>query len=92
MNKTLLRISLDAIIFLSIFYFPWWVGMFLAVVGILFFSNFFEIFLVGYLLDLLYGTNVKEFYGIWFVFTLLSVVVYVIIEHIKKNIRFYETI
>ncbi len=92
MNKTLLRISLDTIIFLSLFIFPWWVGMFLAVVGILFLSNFYEIFLVGYLLDILYGTSVKEFYGIWFVFTLLSIVIYIITERLKKSIRFYETI
>jgi len=88
----ILRIFVNTILFLSVFYLPWWVTIFFVVIGIFLFKNFYEGIFVGLLIDLLYGTGAKEFYGIWFVFTVSTAIFFILGERIKKNIRVYESI
>lgn len=87
-----LRIFVNIILFLSIFYLPWWSTIFFILLGTFLFRNFYEGIFAGLLLDLLYGTGVKEFYGVWFVFTASTLIFFVIGERLKKNIRIYESI
>ncbi len=92
MNKTTARILLNIAIISSMFYLPWWVVIILALPGVFLFDGFYEIFFVGLLLDVLYGVKAEEFYGIWFVFTIIFTIIYITIKRLKKNIRFYETV
>ncbi len=87
-----LRIFINGILLLSIFYLPWWSTAFFVLLGIFLFKNFYEAIFAGLLLDLLYGTGVKEFYGIWFVFAVSFSVFFILGERLKKNIRIYESI
>lgn len=87
-----LRIFINILILLSIFYLQWWITVFFILFGMFLFRNFYEGIFAGLLLDLLYGTSVKEFYGIWFVFTGITSIFFILIEFLKKNIRVYESI
>lgn len=86
------RVSTDILILLSILYLPWWFTAFLALLGIFLFKNFYEVVFAGFLLDLLYGTAVKEFYGIWFIFTAFFLILFILMERLKKNIRMCENV
>lgn len=54
MNK---RILIDILLFLSLFYAPWWMTAFLSLGFLLLFSNPFEVIIAGFFLDFLYGTQ-----------------------------------
>jgi len=71
-----LRIFINVLILLSIFYLQWWITVFFILFGMFLFTNFYEGIFAGLLLDLLYGTGAKEFYGIWFVFTSTTLIVF----------------
>jgi hypothetical protein len=87
----MLRIFIDIILILSIFYFPWWVTALFALSGIFIFKNFYESIIAGFLIDALYGTKTSEFAGVWFVFTASFFLLYILSTRLKKNIRIYET-
>lgn len=91
MSKITSRILLDAVIIFSVFYFGWWETALLVLFGIIAFDGFYEVFIAGLLLDILYGVRTEEFYGIWFVFTLFFSVMYLVTMRIKKNTRFYNS-
>jgi hypothetical protein len=84
------RIFIDIIIFFSIFYFPWWITTIFVIGGIFLFRNFYEAIFAGFLLDALYGAKTVEFYGFWFVFAASFFLFYIIVNRLKKNIRFYN--
>jgi len=87
-----LRISFNFILLLSILFSTWWFTFFLVVVGVFLFKNFYEAIFAGLLIDLLYGVVAEEFYGIWFVFTASFLILFLLVERFKKNIRVYESI
>ena len=84
-----LRIFINIIILISVLYLPWWVTTTAVFTGFLIFKNFYEGIIAGFLLDTLYGAKISQFFGIWFVFTAVYFVGYVIIRRVKKNLRFY---
>lgn len=57
------RIIFDLVLFGAIFYTPWWVVAPLAFTGAFLFPSYFEIFLCGLLVDLLFGTATSASYG-----------------------------
>lgn len=90
MSKISQRILLDIVIVLSVFYLPWWISAILVAIGAFFFDKFYEIFFIGLLLDILYGVKTEKFYGVWFIFTVVFTLIYIIIKYFKKNIRSYK--
>ncbi len=76
-------------LFLSVFFLPWWITVLLAIVGILFIQNFYEVVVAGLLIDLLYGTDTSLFFGFSAVFTIGALALVVLGERFKKNIRLY---
>jgi len=85
------RVLINAFIFISIFYLPWWVTTIVVLSGVIFFKNFYEAILAGLIIDMIYGAKTVEFANIWFVFTASYTGVYVLSNYLKKNIRLYET-
>lgn len=55
MNNKAKRIFLDLVLFLSIFFLPWWLTLIAAGIMVYIFDSFFEILVVGFVLDTLYG-------------------------------------
>lgn len=84
-----MRILFDSILFLSLFVAPWWVSSILALAGIFFFGNFYEIIAAGYIVDLVYGSGNGTFADVPFVSTLAAGLLFAGGSFIKKRLVFY---
>lgn len=91
MNKLLLRIILDAVLFFSIFLLPWWFSLFLGFACVFLFKNFFEALLVGFVLDALYGIAGQTFFKTNMLFTFLSAAVLAFSYLARKRLSFYSS-
>lgn len=74
----------------SIFFLPWWFYFIFGLVGILVFENFYELGLIGFVYDLAFGL---PGYGLipetQFTFCLVSLMVVLVAEEVKKRTVFY---
>ena len=85
------RIILDLLLFLSILLFvPWWATVFFAVVLAFYFKHYYELIVVGFIIDALYGIPQIWFFNIEILFGLISIFTYIFIEFLKKKIRYYN--
>ncbi len=85
------RIFADTILFLSIFFAPWYVAAGLGAVFVILFPRFWEAVLAGIFLDAMYYLPAERgaplLYGRFGVFTALALVLILFIGRIKKQIR-----
>ncbi len=84
------RVVADIILFLSIFFAPWYYPVFLGVLFIILFSSFWEAVVAGFIMDALYHIPAGEgiaFYHRFGVFTLSALFLTVISVKIKKQLR-----
>lgn len=81
------RILASLLLLLSILYMPLWLSAILALVGMLYFSFFWESVVLFFLSDLLYGVREARFFNIFFVSLIVSFLVLVLIELLKRKIR-----
>ena len=88
--EILRRILANAFILLSLFFFPWWVGVIFSLCALFLFKNFYELFIWAFIADLLYGVPVAAFYDFKFFLTFGALLAYGAVEWIKTQIRFYE--
>lgn len=86
----MLRISAFIALLLSILFMPFWVSILLALAGMIYFSFFWEAVILFLLSDLLYGTREAKFSGVVFVSFIVSLLVLVIMEILKKKLKFYK--
>ncbi|HAS84570.1 MAG TPA: hypothetical protein DCS23_00635 [Candidatus Yonathbacteria bacterium] len=82
MNK---RIIFDIVLLSSVFYAPWWIVVMLAIVGAYIYDKYYEIFLFGILIDLLYGANLFPLGGALGI--LGAIVIFVSVSYAKKMVR-----
>ncbi len=66
---------------------PFWLSLILGLAGMAYFSFFWESVVLFLLSDLLYGTQEIKFYNIYFVSFIISAIVLILIELLKKKIR-----
>ena len=83
----LIRFLACMLLIASILFMPFGVSMILALAGMVYFSLFFEPVLAFFLSDLLYGVAEGKYFGIYF--TLLSILFLIIVELLKKRLKFY---
>lgn len=57
------RIIFDLVLLGAIFYTPWWIATPLALIGVFMFASFYEVFVFGLLVDLLFGTHSSVLHG-----------------------------
>lgn len=81
------RIIADIILFLTIFLAPWYVAVGINFIFIVFFRRFWEGLVAAVIFDFLYSVPSSNFYARFGIFTLLFVILIIIAEKIKKNIR-----
>jgi len=67
---------------------PFWFSFILFLIGIIYFSFFLESVVLFFLSDLLYGVPEIKFLNIPFIATILSFIILIIVEFLKKKIRF----
>ena len=52
------RIAFGFVLLSAVFYAPWWLTLFLALLGTFYFHDYYEVIALGFLFDVLYGVNV----------------------------------
>ena len=86
----LLRILAFIILLWSMLFMPFWVSFVLALAGMAYFSFFVEAVLLFLLIDLLHGAPEPRLFNLVFVSYLLALVCFIILEVLKKKLRFHE--
>ena len=86
--RMLWRVFADILLVCGVFLFPWWIVLLCACVLFFTFGRFFELFLVAFLIDLLYGSPVPYFFNSSFVLSLGAVALYLALSTVRKKMRF----
>lgn len=81
------RILASFILLLSILYMPFWLSVILALIAMAYFSFFWESVALFFLSDSLYGISEIRFFNVFLLSTIISILVLIIIELIKKKLR-----
>ena len=82
------RILSGIILLISILFWPFWVSIILGLAGMAYFPFFLEAVFLFFLSDLLFGTPEPKFFNMVFVSFTLALVVFIILELLKKKLRF----
>ncbi len=81
------RIFADIILFASLVFAPWYVTAGLAVVGLVLFRKFWEIIIMGFLIDALYSLPDARIIGRFGFFTIIGAILFLTADAIKKELR-----
>jgi hypothetical protein len=84
------RILAFFVLLISMLFWPLWISVVLALAGMIYFKLYLEAVLLFFLSDLLYGAKEAKFFGTLFISFTASAVVLIIIEVIKRKLRFYD--
>ncbi len=76
--------------FFSIFFMPIWVSVILVITGMIYFNFFLEGIILFFISDLYFGVEISKLYNIIYASTLISVVIFIIIEFLKKRLKFNQ--
>ena len=82
------RIVFSITLLASILFLPFWVSVLLAIVGMVFFPSYFEAILGLFISDLLYGVPEARYFDLTFVSLILSVILFLAIQFLKKRSMF----
>ena len=83
------RVIATVVLFLSIFFMPFWVSFIIALCAMMYFRYFFEALILFFIGDLMYGTNEPKFFGITFVLTLTACILFACVEFMKTRLKYY---
>jgi len=86
----LIRVLASFLLLFSILFMPFWVSILLALAGMIYFDLYWEAVLLFFLSDLLYGTSEVKLHGLTFISFLLSMIILITIELLKKKLKFYN--
>lgn len=86
-RRTILNLSL----FLSILFFPWWISLFVAVL-LLVFHRAYEVLFWALFFDSLYGAPLESLWGIEYLATFALLIIFFVLEMVKKKMIFYENV
>lgn len=84
------RIVFDAVLFTSVFVFPWWISVLLLFIGIFIFNNFYEFIIASVIIYSLYAIPGDRIISSPIFFSSVLIILYLIIEYIKNNIILYK--
>ncbi|HBB44249.1 MAG: hypothetical protein UW27_C0004G0045 [Parcubacteria group bacterium GW2011_GWA1_44_13] len=79
------RIIFDIILLGAVFYTPWWIVAIISFAGAFFWRPYFEIFIFGILLDLLYGASAFPLGGVYGILGALAI--FITASYAKKAVR-----
>jgi len=83
-----LRILSGIVVIVSAIIFPWWVSVIFAVAGLFYFGNFYEVLIVGLILDTLYGSHIFFTY-VPYIATTVLLVGMIVIAKIRTRLIMY---
>ncbi|OGI60194.1 hypothetical protein A2641_03900 [Candidatus Nomurabacteria bacterium RIFCSPHIGHO2_01_FULL_37_25] len=90
MSKVTLRVLASIFLFFSILFMPLWLSLVLAFASMAYFSFFLEAVFLFFLSDLLYGAPESYLFNIVFVSLSLMLICFIILELLKKKLRFHS--
>lgn len=85
----LLRILASFLLLFLILFMPFWMSVILALAGMIYFNVFWEASILFLLSDLLFGIREAKFHNMIFISFIATTIILVIIEVIKKKLKFY---
>ncbi|MES2315385.1 MAG: hypothetical protein V4486_01465 [Patescibacteria group bacterium] len=88
----ILRIIAGAVLLISILFLPFWLPVILALIAMLYFRVYWEGVALFLLSDLIYGTPEAKFWGLTYVSFIMAVIAIVLIEFLKRKLKFYPQI
>ena len=68
----------------------WWLTWCIAIALLFYFPVYYEIILWGIIYDAMYGTALPEFWNIRYIFTIASIVLFLIALFLRKRLVIYE--
>jgi len=84
-----MRVIFSILLLFSILFMPFYVSVFLALLGMAYFSFFLEAIFLFLLSDLFYGIREVRFLDSVFVSFLIMTGIFILIEILKKKLKFY---
>lgn len=84
------RIIVSVILLLSATYMPFWLTAIIALGGIVYFRYYIEAIIIMFLVDLLFGAEVKMFHGFHFAASISALIILLIAEYIRERTRLNE--
>ncbi len=86
-----IRIIFGILVLCSILWGYWWLTWSLSIIFLFYFPIYFEIIAWGILYDALYAIPLPSFWNINYIFTLVSIVLFLISLILKKRLIIYES-
>lgn len=90
-RQNLIRIISGIIILGTIIWGYWWLTWSIAIASLFLFPIYFEIIAWGIIYDALYGISLPSFWNIDYIFTIVSIVLFLFSLIIKKRLIIYES-
>lgn len=84
------RLVIDFVLLISIFIFPWWISLFLMLIGIFVFNNYYEFIGAAMIMNSLYSVEGNRLISSPIFFTALFILIYILIQFVKTNIILYN--
>lgn len=84
------RVFFDIFLIASLFLLPWWVGFFIAIIGIFIFSNFYEFIFFGIFVYVTYGFESERIIASRFYLPTISLLIFFLISKSKRFMVFYK--
>jgi len=81
------RIICNAVLLATVFLGPWWLTATIGFLFVVLFKNYWEAFIAGAFMDALYYIPSDKLWGNFGIFTLSFLLLIIITEKIKKQIR-----
>ena len=88
MQKSIvIRLVFGIVLVLSGLFYPWWVILWVAIIGALLFDTYYEALIAGVVLDLLYASPAAYIFDIPLLFTVGGIMVFGLNVFSKKYLR-----
>jgi hypothetical protein len=85
----ILRILAFFVLLFSILFLPFWVSVILGILGMIYFRFYLEAVILFFISDFLFGTLGTKYAFLIFTSGILSFLVLILIEFLKKKFKFY---
>jgi hypothetical protein len=90
MRNVLPRIIADTLLVFSILFLPWWAAALFALSCMFVFDTYFEAIAAGFVVDALYSSETRRFFGAEFVSTLAMSTLFFVALYVKSTLRYYR--
>jgi len=85
-----LRLILSFALLISIIIFPFWLNIIFAIFLTLYFDQYYEVIVAGFLLDFTYSIPIESFFGFRFIYALIFTIIFLISGPLKLRLRRYH--